>query len=304
MAESLYHHGVKGQQWGVRNGPPYPIDPENHPVHIKQGTKFKRLSLYDESNSAGHAYVNYLKSDSHRYKGFFGARLRKIGGGKDVYSVELEAAKDLMAPSKQERVKTFIELYNEDMTLRKKLGSYHKDDYHDFTPLPRKFYEQQYSNLDSKALSTKGYETFIRAIGDQDPYVRNAYFARLTEKGYHFVTDDMDAGTFGKAPAIIFDRQASTKYKGQSAVSNKEINSIWRQEGTYLKESAKAKEGKSKNKHEARRRQIRKNINDVTDDLTSRNDRIGQASRSIQYNSDFAAKSVQEFVRNKRRTHG
>lgn len=22
----LYHHGVKGQKWGVRNGPPYPLD--------------------------------------------------------------------------------------------------------------------------------------------------------------------------------------------------------------------------------------------------------------------------------------
>ncbi len=22
----LYHHGIKGQKWGVRNGPPYPID--------------------------------------------------------------------------------------------------------------------------------------------------------------------------------------------------------------------------------------------------------------------------------------
>lgn len=26
MYEELYHHGVKGQQWGERNGPPYPLD--------------------------------------------------------------------------------------------------------------------------------------------------------------------------------------------------------------------------------------------------------------------------------------
>ena len=24
--DELYHHGVKGQKWGVRNGPPYPLD--------------------------------------------------------------------------------------------------------------------------------------------------------------------------------------------------------------------------------------------------------------------------------------
>ena len=26
MEYELYHHGIKGQQWGVRNGPPYPIE--------------------------------------------------------------------------------------------------------------------------------------------------------------------------------------------------------------------------------------------------------------------------------------
>lgn len=24
----ISHHGVKGQQWGVQNGPPYPLDPQ------------------------------------------------------------------------------------------------------------------------------------------------------------------------------------------------------------------------------------------------------------------------------------
>lgn len=26
----LYHHGIKGQKWGKRNGPPYPLDVEDH----------------------------------------------------------------------------------------------------------------------------------------------------------------------------------------------------------------------------------------------------------------------------------
>lgn len=26
MTDSLYHHGVKGQKWGIKNGPPYPIE--------------------------------------------------------------------------------------------------------------------------------------------------------------------------------------------------------------------------------------------------------------------------------------
>ena len=26
FSREIYHHGVKGQKWGVRNGPPYPLD--------------------------------------------------------------------------------------------------------------------------------------------------------------------------------------------------------------------------------------------------------------------------------------
>lgn len=26
----LYHHGKKGQKWGVRNGPPYPLDKQKY----------------------------------------------------------------------------------------------------------------------------------------------------------------------------------------------------------------------------------------------------------------------------------
>ena len=26
MTAELYHHGIEGQKWGVRNGPPYPLD--------------------------------------------------------------------------------------------------------------------------------------------------------------------------------------------------------------------------------------------------------------------------------------
>lgn len=40
---SIYHHGIKGQQWGVRNGPPYPLDEEDHTVREirKTGGNFR-----------------------------------------------------------------------------------------------------------------------------------------------------------------------------------------------------------------------------------------------------------------------
>lgn len=34
----LYHHGIKGQEWGVRNGPPYPLNRKEGRI-IKRNTK-------------------------------------------------------------------------------------------------------------------------------------------------------------------------------------------------------------------------------------------------------------------------
>lgn len=35
----LAHHGIKGQKWGVRNGPPYPLDKSSESGKIKKETK-------------------------------------------------------------------------------------------------------------------------------------------------------------------------------------------------------------------------------------------------------------------------
>ncbi len=34
---SLYHHGIKGQSWGVKHGPPYPLSTKTHNRIIKKG---------------------------------------------------------------------------------------------------------------------------------------------------------------------------------------------------------------------------------------------------------------------------
>lgn len=234
----LSHAGVKGMQWGVRHGPPYPINPYTSTTTIKKGTTFKRLSVRDESVASGHAYVTYLKRDTEHYKGFFGARLKAINKGATVYSITMTAKGDLVSPSKKQRIETFIELYKDDPILRKELGAYHKSDYHEFTPLPRKFYEKQYSNLNEKQLKKKGYDTFVRSIGGNE-YVRDKYFEKLANKGYSFVNDDQDAGRFGEAPSIILDRMRSVNYEGHVALSNKEIMGTWKREGTNISKKLK-----------------------------------------------------------------
>lgn len=40
----LYHHGVLGQKWGVRNGPPYPLSPGAHSAAEKKAGYTKSIS--------------------------------------------------------------------------------------------------------------------------------------------------------------------------------------------------------------------------------------------------------------------
>ena len=49
----LSHHGVKGQEWGVRNGPPYPIEDKV----LKKGTRINSVSS------------RYIDSEAYRKNG-------------------------------------------------------------------------------------------------------------------------------------------------------------------------------------------------------------------------------------------
>ena len=63
----LAHHGIKGQKWGVKNGPPYPLDAKGQLKKVK--------SLNDELNKwkygvviDGKVRTDPSKVDYRRYK--------------------------------------------------------------------------------------------------------------------------------------------------------------------------------------------------------------------------------------------
>ena len=54
----LYHHGIKGQQWGVQNGPPYPLDSD-----VSTGKRLKK--------EASEGFSNAKKVTNDMYKRFY-----------------------------------------------------------------------------------------------------------------------------------------------------------------------------------------------------------------------------------------
>lgn len=73
----LYHHGILGQKWGQRNGPPYPLNPEDHSAREKKAGW--RKSLNDEDNTA----YKYNKPGESAWKGAARAIKAKYDGLSD-----------------------------------------------------------------------------------------------------------------------------------------------------------------------------------------------------------------------------
>lgn len=72
---TLTHHGIKGQQWGKRNGPPYPLAVESHSEHEKKSKWQYSLNRNTNENSK-------LKkiSDYSTYSGKLSFRKSKSSG--------------------------------------------------------------------------------------------------------------------------------------------------------------------------------------------------------------------------------
>jgi len=53
----LAHHGVKGQKWGVRNGPPYPLKDSQKPSSEKKAVEKAESSGIIKKTVSGHGTV-------------------------------------------------------------------------------------------------------------------------------------------------------------------------------------------------------------------------------------------------------
>ena len=62
--EYLEHHGIQGQKWGVRNGPPYPLDYEQHNASEKSKNPKGSLNNYENNNPKTSNNIRVKRSSS------------------------------------------------------------------------------------------------------------------------------------------------------------------------------------------------------------------------------------------------
>lgn len=240
-ANFLSHHGVKHQQWGVRHGPPYPINGEGV-TSIKKGSTFQRISAnVNDNESGGHAYVTYNGKDNDTYAGKFA--YGRNWGNKDVYKFQLKAKEDLKGPGKSERLEVSADICN---TPEGKEA---------MTRASKEYGIPFVENATEQKDIVNNYRLFTKAIGGKDSYLRETYFNELKNRGYNMVQDDYDRGLgMGKYPTIIFDREKSLEYQSHDRVGMAKSLKTWITRGgkdkdlkneTWKAQLKEAKNGKS-----------------------------------------------------------
>ena len=70
----LYHHGIEGQKWGIRNGPPYPLDSNGDTKRTKKINKVNYQVQKEEDK-----YTKMVTRTSNKFDKNINKLNRKIG---------------------------------------------------------------------------------------------------------------------------------------------------------------------------------------------------------------------------------
>lgn len=228
----LEHHGVEGQKWGVRHGPPYPLE-----GGISKGTVLASVSTWKKAKdytSLGRAMYTYNPDDdwdSSVYKGPF-SHFKSSGlfgsqKHKKIYETKFEVVEDLKMPTKKERIDEFIALYKNKKAI---VADDLENEQLSIRELNVHLENKDAANMNMKNLKTrkdyeKAYEVFNHALESAQEWRSTREYMDIMSTKYDAMVDDNNQGRYNSVhdPVIIFNVQKSLRTIGHVRVSDKEI---------------------------------------------------------------------------------
>lgn len=242
MENTIEHHGVKGQKWGVkRKRYSESLDDKDHTV--KSGTEISRISSKNNERLGRKAtYVTTNKHDSDEYLGNYAGLMDK------AYSMKMRNVKDLVSPSAKKRAEIYMDLYKNDPVFRRSFASAVRK-----TTIPgalglggsKKAYIKRYGNLSDDKLDTEKMLRKISSTMAVSNKVRDSVLNKTLEKGYNSIVDDNDAGRYSKEALIVINANRDLKLKSVSEVTDKVRNEAFKRALDYTNKRRNSKKLRS-----------------------------------------------------------
>ena len=233
---AIVHFGIKGMKWGIRryqneDGSLTSLGRQRlygKDVVVRKGTKIQRISTSKEDthdNSRKHAYGSYTRKDKKRYEKDFGQQLVKgnvfdQGKADKVYKITYKANKDLVSPSKNQRIAIRKQLQDDPKTkkaVEKGMLDAFKENWPD---LNEYMTDKEAINYIGTMSETTQQQYFGLAVYKSKP-VRDAYFKELSKRSYNAVVDDVDSAYYAESALIVIDRYKDLKYSSVKDISKK-----------------------------------------------------------------------------------
>lgn len=249
----LAHHGVRGQKWGVKNGPPYPLlklsgqksrgNGPDHDIYVRKGTKVKHISDRKDIDLRNEPiHISYKEWDNLVYKGAYAVGKMKFGGSKSIFEHTYKAVEELVSPSRKKRVDIFIELLKDNKVwVTKDLEAIERDNR--AAGISRKSSNTPFSRMDEKQLRKEGYRTFVSGFEEREKYPSvQQYIDKIKKKSYNALVDDNNVKIYNdaKSPLLVLDAKKSLTEEGRGRqLSEKEIDSALSEVNKRLKKKNK-----------------------------------------------------------------
>ncbi len=265
----LYHHGIKGQKWGIRRyqnkdgsltsaGKKRRTQLRNDDVIIEKGTQLNNLTskkklrlraLGSENSQKLFVYKESNVHDKDVYEGAFTRYIRRRDHTSQIFKQKFENIDDLVSPSERRRAELFVETYRNnpellanqlnrtDAFLRQRKADGAQMSREREALIGKKIFDEKTSDID---LNKYGYRLFN--IGNewkdaQSVRVNNEYYKTVKKAGYNALIDDNNRGTYNDAnePLIVLNAKRHLKNIETEKLTREYMNEAEDRIRSYMK---------------------------------------------------------------------